>query len=46
MKSHFLSFLDMHQSDLILMLRETAKENGMELFWLNSEELGFIFIHL
>lgn len=46
MKSHFLSFLEMYQSNLILMLRETAKENGMEIFWLNSEKLSFIFIHL
>lgn len=45
MKSHFLSFLEMYQSDLFLMLRETEKENGMGLFWLSSEKLSFTFIH-
>lgn len=46
MESHFLSLLEMYQNGLILMQRDAAKENGMELFWLNSEKTGFIFIHL
>lgn len=46
MKPYFLSLLEMSQSDLILMQREIAKENGMELFWLNSEKIGFVVIHL
>lgn len=31
---------------LFLCKGNAAKENGMELFWLNSEKFGFIFIHL
>lgn len=30
--THFLSFLEVYQSNFILKLKETAKENGMELF--------------